>query len=169
MLQKQQPYWQVSTLLIPPPPTVDCYIEYSRVLDPGSREHSDRYQTNGTWWEHFSTCRHGRRTECKASDACYRWQSSLPLDKACICFAAWFLAPARPLQKEKNPDGRKLTLYRHSWFDCTYAASHCAPGLKWNAPRRAKNKNPKDGKQLPLITTTMFDFLWSRKSGKCGT
>lgn len=65
---------------------------------PGPREHSDRYQTRDGWHttrtltvSPFSLfiCRHGFHTQCKASDACYRWQRTVPVDGTCICLPAW--------------------------------------------------------------------------------
>lgn len=78
--------------------TVDCCCKYSRVLDlgRGSTQTDIRRETDGTQQEHwqclllaFFICRHGYHTKCKASDACYRWQRTVPVDGTCICLPAW--------------------------------------------------------------------------------
>lgn len=90
---------QLNTLLFTT--TVDCYCKYRRVLDPGdgSTQTDIRRETDGTQQEHwqclllafffFFICRHGYHTKCKASDACYRWQKTVPVDGTCICLPAW--------------------------------------------------------------------------------
>lgn len=101
---------QLNTLLVTT--TVGCYIKYSRVLDlgHGSTQTDIRRETDGTRQEHwqclllaFFICRHGYHTKCKASDACYRWQKTVPVDGTCICLPAW-LADNRSasIQLEQN-------------------------------------------------------------------
>lgn len=90
---------------------MDCYCKYSRVLDPGggSTQTHIRRETDGTQQEHwqclllaFFICWHGYHTKCKASDACYRWQKTVPVDGTCICLPAW-LADNHSTASTKNP------------------------------------------------------------------
>ena len=75
-------------------------LEIQQSAWPGPREHSDRYQTRDGWHTtrtltvspfslFFLICRHGYHTKCKASDACYRWPKTVPVDGTCTCLPAW--------------------------------------------------------------------------------
>lgn len=99
MLKQQIPPWhascQLNMLLVTT--AADCYCKYSRMLDPGhgSARTDIRQETDGTQQEHWQCLlldflsRHGYHTKCKASDACYRWQRTVPVDVTCICLPAW--------------------------------------------------------------------------------
>lgn len=71
---------------------------------PGPREHSmtDIRTHNKTVspFSLFLICRHGYHTKCEASDACYRWQKTVPEDGTCICLPAW-LADYHSTKKTK--------------------------------------------------------------------
>lgn len=82
---------------------------------PGLREHSDRYQTRDGWHTTrtptltdclllaFFIRQHGYHTKCKASDACYRWQKTVPVDGTCICLNAWLTdSHSTSIQLEQN-------------------------------------------------------------------
>lgn len=76
----------------------DWYIEYSGVLDPGALRHTsdDRQMahndnTNSVSFTppfFFLFSLYGYHTKCKASDACYRWRKTVPVDGGMHLFSS---------------------------------------------------------------------------------
>lgn len=122
---------------------------------PGAPEHSDRYQTRDGWHttriltvSPFSLfiCRHGYHTKCKAGDACYRWQRTVPVDGTCICLPAW-LADSRSTAWAK-PFSASAATTKPS--PCLYASLQMNPLMhSWFC------------KACPLMAVQSFYQLWS--------